>query len=161
MAPRLIHKRPGPVVARMPGTGTPRRSSTPARIKAIVGKSVGVTRVPEPPGLAFSPLDGGVYLCPEPAPAGEKLDRASRGGLLNPNRRILFAPSACAERRTVNGERFPSYIAMPPSTVRTWPVMYLASGLAINATAAAISSHSPNLANGIKERTWVFTASGN
>jgi hypothetical protein len=73
--------------------------------------------------------------------------------------RLPHAPNA--ERRTVNGERFPSYIAMPPSTVRTWPVMYLASGLAINATAAAISSHSPNLAKGIKERTWVFTASGN
>ena len=37
---------PGRWVARMPGTGSPRGSSTPARIKAIVGKSrVGATRV--------------------------------------------------------------------------------------------------------------------
>jgi hypothetical protein len=46
MAPRLIHNRPGPVIApgrcalRMPGTGPLRRSSGPARKKAIVGKSV-------------------------------------------------------------------------------------------------------------------------
>src|SRR5580700_7947017 len=53
------------------------------------------------------------------------------------------------------------YIDIPPSTVRTWPVMYLASGLAINATVAAISSHSPNLVNGMRERTWAFMASGN
>ena len=37
---------PGRWVARMPGTGTLRRSSTPARIKAIVGKSrVAATRL--------------------------------------------------------------------------------------------------------------------
>src|SRR4029077_14013131 len=37
--PRLIHNRPGRWAARMPGTGSLRRSSAPARKKAIVGKS--------------------------------------------------------------------------------------------------------------------------
>ena len=38
---------------------------------------------------------------------------------------------------------------MPPSTVRVWPVMYLASGPARKATAAAMSSGSPKRPSGI------------
>jgi hypothetical protein len=46
MAPRLIHNRPGPVGCENAWTGTLRRSSAPARKKAIVGKSrVAATRL--------------------------------------------------------------------------------------------------------------------
>ena len=51
----------------------------------------------------------------------------------------------------------PRYITMPPSTVSTWPVMYFASGAARKATAAAMSSASPNLPNGILLRIASFT----
>src|SRR5580692_569506 len=54
--PDLSISAPGRWVARMPGTGPPRRSSAPARIKAIVGKSrVGATRVQRATRIAFSP----------------------------------------------------------------------------------------------------------
>src|SRR5271165_1897821 len=47
---------PGRWVARMPGTGTLRRSSTPARKKAIVGKSrVAATRLQGAARISFSP----------------------------------------------------------------------------------------------------------
>ena len=54
-------------------------------------------------------------------------------------------------RTDARDERF-LYITMPPSTVRTWPVMYFASGAARKATAAAMSSPWPNLPNGILDR---------
>src|SRR5271165_5527955 len=47
---------PGRWVARMPGTGTLRRSNTPARKKAIVGKSrVAATRLQGATRISFSP----------------------------------------------------------------------------------------------------------
>ena len=52
-----------------------------------------------------------------------------------------------------------SYMTMPPSMVRTWPVIYPPSGPARNATALAISSGSPKRPRGIFWRTLAFTAS--
>ena len=59
MAPRLIHNRPGPVAARMPGTGPLRRSSGPARKKAIVDKSrVEANRLQRPAFVFLGQLGG-------------------------------------------------------------------------------------------------------
>ena len=52
--PRLIHNRPGRWAARMPGTGSLRRSSAPARKKAIVGKSRVEPRVAPAPSVCLS-----------------------------------------------------------------------------------------------------------
>ena len=51
-------------------------------------------------------------------------------------------------------------ITRPPSTASTWPVMNAASSLTRNATAAAISSVSPNRPSGVAARSRSLRASG-
>jgi hypothetical protein len=54
----------------------------------------------------------------------------------------------------------PRYIYIPPFTASTWPVMYEASSLARNLTAAAISSGVPMRASGILAMMVCFNSSG-
>src|SRR5580700_2274903 len=52
------------------------------------------------------------------------------------------------------------YIYIPPFTASTWPVMYDASSLARNLTAAAMSSGVPMRASGILPMMVCFSSSG-
>ena len=82
----------------------------------------------------------------------------SREGDL-PAQRPLGAPDH-RERRSREGSARVGYIYIPPLTASTWPVMYDASSLARNFTAAAMSSGLPMRARGTDARIFALTSSG-
>src|SRR5271166_4265277 len=80
---------PGRWVARMPGTGTLRRSNTPARKKAIVGKSrVAATRLQGATRISFSPRWWSWFMTPPGTlgnrPPGDQGVRAGVGQTRSP-----------------------------------------------------------------------------